>query len=172
MKRMKSISNTDKAKLYYCYNPLDLRSVECAKEEEMQTLPNDISEMNARDMKIYCLEWRVTHDCAKEVCELYKRHMCAEAPHKWELKQDGLTPKEVAICNILGAKYVTMDRELHAETVDLWSVKPVVDETGEYGYAYNCVNLEGWIASVDSIALPSVHPGDCIDIEESQQNQN
>lgn len=172
MKQFQPMSSIDKERLYYGYNTLDSHGVECAKEDKMQTLPNDISEMTARDMKIYCLEWRVTHNCAKEVCELHKRHVCGESPHKWEPKRCVLTPQEIAICKALGAKYVSMDKNYHGGVVELWKLKPTADDYEDYGYTSDGLEIDGLIASVSSKAFTSIKPGDCICVEEYTQSPN
>ena len=84
-------------------------------------------------------------------------------PEEWDLKEaPRLTAPEIAIMRAVGAKWVSRDENRYDGSVDLWMEKPLY---GDGMYNNTCEN--GLAATIHNSALfPSVHPGDCIDLEE------
>lgn len=133
---------------------------------EKPTLPDDISAWTLAQAKEYCLEHSTwlkegRDDSCRKYCELGRRHICSFGDsydvYQWDLDSPRLTPAELEICKILGAKFVkvcnmTSYGVLYAE---LWSREPTTD-----GTYWQCR-----IAQVHASMFPSLKPGDCICVE-------
>lgn len=82
-----------------------------------------------------------------------------------EYDDDVLTDEEAAICKASGAKYVTRDKTKNSELVVLWDHIPeICTLEGNYGGTF--------IAQYDRKYFPSVNPGDIIEIELEDENND
>ena len=78
-------------------------------------------------------------------------------PEEWDLKEaPRLTEQEIAIMRAVGAKWVSRDD--NSVIVNIWSKKPE-KHNGGYEMPFSCV------CSIDPRLFPSVHPGECIAVE-------
>lgn len=72
-----------------------------------------------------------------------------------------LTAREWALCKALGARYVSRDdHPFDPDRVELWTDKP-----GRPGKVWQYNGSARGVASVDARILPSVGPGELVDIE-------
>lgn len=144
-----------------------LMGYEVISEEQMMDLPLDIGSMTLAQSKEYCRNYR--HNCigrCEEVgtCELRNRHICGDWTHEWETVRYRLTPEELEICRLIGAKWISKDEFDGANVVDLWKQKPNGEKDGSM-YVYR--NTDGFqIASISDSLFLSVKPGDCICVED------
>lgn len=125
-------------------------------------LPIDIGSMTMAQAKEYCREFRHKngYPCEEKGCELKKRHICMDWVHEWDFER--LTPQELEICRDIGAKWISMDygkEPLLIDKVYFWRDKPELDGD-RYSPNRPC------LAFVSSSLMPSVRPGDCINVEE------
>lgn len=80
------------------------------------------------------------------------------------IRRQRLTQDELAICNLLDAKWISRDEpEGLAEEVILWDHEPFIDKTFD-GQAMYGEGDETWLAKIDLKFFPSVKPGALIDI--------
>ncbi len=138
------------------------------KEDDMDKQEKPLSEWTLREAKRYCVAFRETVDDS-DVCEetdgcvLREKGICKKAnrwPHLWDL--NSLTEPEIAIMQAMGAKWVSRDENRYDGSVDLWMEKPLY---GDGMYNNTCEN--GLAATIHNSALfTSVHPGECIEVEE------
>ena len=128
-------------------------------------LPIDIDSMTLSQAKAYCRNCRLScigHCEEVGACELRNRHICMDWVHEWGF--DRLTPEELEICRLIGAKWISKDKRNDVNTVDLWRQKPNGEVSGST-YVYR--NYEGFeVAAISDSLFPSVKPGDCICVED------
>lgn len=81
------------------------------------------------------------------------------------IKPPKLTKPELAICKAVGAKWVTLDST--PSDVCLWKHKPVnTDPIGNV--KWGSISGSGVIACIGKSLFPSVHPGDCIEVNDGE----
>lgn len=122
-----------------------------------------LSEWTLAESKTYCEEFRksvVDSGVCEETpgCILREKGICKAAntwPHLWDLNR--LSEQELAICNAVGAKWVSRDTTLRSNLVTLWEHEPAVrSKEGNFGGTF--------IAEVHKKCFPSVRPGDLIEV--------
>lgn len=128
-------------------------------ESEHIHIPLDIGSMTIAQAKEYCEKNR-SDKCGKH-CEFRRRHICgygcAVDIYQWDLAR--LTPHELEICRVLGAKWVSKDNYKETVAVNLWNQKP---ELGDDGKVYRKGKI---IADISVFLFPSVKQGDCICVD-------
>ncbi len=89
--------------------------------------------------------------------------VCAITASEWDLKEaPRLTEPEIAIMRAVGAKWVSFDTNSIDEIVILWWNKPDKDGNGDFSSPISV------LATVTAELFPSVKPGDCIGLEETE----
>lgn len=81
----------------------------------------------------------------------------------------GLTEKEFELCNKIGAKWITRNTLINENHVSFWDgdSKPITSEAGVF-YTKDALTTQR-IGYLSSDLFPSVHPGDCICIDEAEE---
>lgn len=88
-------------------------------------------------------------------------------PEEWDLKEAPcLTKKEIAIMKAVGAKWVSRDTDDNGDDgiVELWDEKPNYNSTFFFGNGDSVV-----LGRIAGSLFPSVHPGECICVEEVEK---
>lgn len=138
-----------------------------AETKKAIEIPSDIGCMTLAQVKEYCQNHvNGGFKCTEQSCEFLKRGICCSDFVKYR-NLDLLTPQELEICRVLGAKWVSRDAQF-PDTVDLWKSKPVVEEGDHYNSRFhpNGERATQWIACFNSNIFTSVNLGRCINVEE------
>lgn len=134
-----------------------------------------LGDMTIRELGDICDFFRGT-DCAK--CPFWnkKAGKCwayVVCPSSWDFEMQmnvvPLTPPEMEICRVLGAKWLSMDANGFL-TIELWNAKPEGLESDDKGFVW--IGEKGTdIGSINHTLLPSVKPGDLIYVGEGEENE-
>ena len=90
--------------------------------------------------------------------------VCAITASEWDLKEaPRLTAPEIAIMRAVGAKWVSMDVR-GSKRIELWKEMPHKTEDGAF---FSSVG-NGSLAIVRESLFPSLKPGNCIGLEETE----
>lgn len=137
------------------------------EEEEMDKQDKPLSEWKLDEAKQYCIDFREHLDVGvcedADGCVLRKKGICKAAktwPHLWDLSR--LTEPEIAIMRDCSAKWVSKDSG--SPWVKLWNGKP---EYRMQRYAAPEDSNAFIVGRIDENLFPSVHPGDCIKLEDT-----
>lgn len=130
----------------------------------MMELPTYIGSMTLAQAKEYCNSVRLPTCCNTSKCELRKFGICSGLPYDWKIDRIRLTPEELEICRLIGAKWISKDKFDGVNVVDLWEQKPNGEKDGSM-YVYR--NTDGFeVAAISDSLFPSVKQGDCICVED------
>lgn len=160
-----------------CIDFSDRNPKEAAKLMGLEIIENEnapvradkpIGEYTFNEMYEYCKDR--TKDFSRPVtydeCEGCKFNaVCCNLPEEWDLSnKKRLTDNELALCRMIGAKWVSRDSSnVLEDNVDFWSDRP----TNDNGIFDGVEDVS--LAAVKPTLMPSINPGDCICVEDLEQ---
>lgn len=120
-----------------------------------------LGEWTLEEVKKYC---KSIVECKRDTCPFcinYDECILMDInPSNWDLSEKlRLTESELYICEIVGAKWVSRDKNMDKK-VYLWSKKPNLDN-----FVYLTCGSEYIIATFTANCFPSIRPGELVCVE-------